>query len=207
MTTHVCHVALAREMTCWNCDEWRRALNPSDIVCYGPYPSWSSILWALNPSDLVCVMVRPLQNCPNALLINRGVHPSETMMHSPLFQISPYFLQIFGLWGKLSQFYLFPTNFIRRNFSWLFFSHRPQISNFPPILPVSIHFPPLFRENYYSPLLLQIFLPVLDKFTCFYILYVYFVSPLLWPWCICASPNARTGCPWENVCRPHNKFV
>jgi len=28
-------------------------------------------------------------------------------------------------------------------------------------------------------------------------LYVYFVSPLLWPWCIYASHNARTGRPCE----------
>ena len=30
-------------------------------------------------------------------------------------------------------------------------------------------------------------------------LYVYFVSPLLWPWCIYASPNARTGRPCQQV--------
>jgi len=23
------------------------------------------------------------------------------------------------------------------------------------------------------------------------------ISPLLWPWCIYASPNARTGRPWK----------
>src|SRR6218665_3115725 len=45
--------------------------------------------------------------------------PSETMMHFPLFQISPYFRKNFEIRGKFSQFYLFPTNFlifIRRNF-------------------------------------------------------------------------------------------
>ena len=48
-----------------------------------------------------------------------------------------------------------------------------------------------FRENYSSPLLLQ-FPPVLGKFTCFlHTLRVFF--PLLCPWCIYASPNARTG--------------
>ena len=45
-------------------------------------------------------------------------HP-EALMHSPLFQISPYFRKNFGLRGKLSQFYHFRTNFsifIRQNF-------------------------------------------------------------------------------------------
>ena len=89
-------------------------------------------------------------------------------MHFPLcFKFPPYFREIFRLWRKFSQFCLFPKNFlifIRRNFWWPFFNYRPQISNFP-----------LFYTN--SP--------------AFYVLYVYFVSPLLSPWCICASPNAR----------------
>jgi len=85
--------------------------------------------------------------------------PSETMMHfPPLFQIPPYFRKMFRLSGKLSQFYLFPKNFlifIRRNFWWLFLviNHKFRI---PPIFPVSVHFP-LFRKKYYFPLLLQIF--------------------------------------------------
>jgi len=66
-------------------------------------------------------------------LINRGVHPSEAMMHFPPVSDSPYFLKNFGLRGKFPQFYLFPRNFsifIRQNFWRPFF---PQISNFPPI--------------------------------------------------------------------------
>ena len=46
-----------------------------------------------------------------------------------------------------------------------FFSHRPLISNFPSVFPVSVHFP-LFRENYYSPTFKNL-PPVLGKFTCF----------------------------------------
>ena len=56
-----------------------------------------------------------------------------------------------------------------------------------------LHFP-LFRENYYFPLYFYKF-PVFGKFIFFYILSVYFVSPLLWPWCIYASHNAITGRP------------
>src|SRR6218665_1528798 len=59
-----------------------------------------------------------------------------------------------------------------------FFSHRPQISNFPPSLPLSVHFP-LFRENYYFPLLLKI-PPLFSRNShAFYVLFVYFVSPQL----------------------------
>ena len=86
--------------------------------------------------------------------------PPETMMQFPLFQISPYFLKLFRLWGKFSQFYLFP-----RNFWWPFFSHRPQISNFP-IFPISVHLPPTcFAKIIISPYFDK-FPPVLDKFTC-----------------------------------------
>ena len=77
-----------------------------------------------------------------------------------------------------------------------FFSHRPQISNFPSIFPVSIPFPPCFAKSIISPLFWQISPLFWTNSAAFYIIYVYFVSPLLSPWCICASPNARTGRPW-----------
>src|SRR6218665_1440416 len=48
-----------------------------------------------------------------------------------------------------------------------FFSHRPQISNFPPIFAISVHFPPVSRKLFFPPSSLQIFPPVLGKFTCF----------------------------------------
>src|SRR6218665_619020 len=55
----------------------------------------------------------------------------------------------------------------------LFFSHRPQISDFPPILPVSEHFPSDSRTFLISPLF-QKFTPLFSKYsTAFYILYVY----------------------------------
>jgi len=78
--------------------------------------------------------------------------PPEAMMHSPLFQISPYFLR-----GKFSQFHLFPKKFLMTFFSyWFWILNSPFFfSTFP-----------LFRENYYFPLLLQIPLDSV-KFTCF----------------------------------------
>ena len=92
----------------------------------------------------------------------------------------------------------FPKNFlifIRRNSWWLFFSHRPQISNFPPIFHVSVHFPTCFTKIIIPPTFTN-FPPVLKNFTCFLHTLCEFRFPLLWSWCIYASPNARTGRPW-----------
>src|SRR6218665_1105639 len=66
------------------------------------------------------------------------------------------------------------------------FSHRPQqISNFPslisnfPLFPsASVPFP-LFSETFYFPFYFYKFSPTFEKFTCFYMLCVHFVSPLL----------------------------
>jgi len=118
------------------------------------------------------------------------------MMHFPPVSDFP------PIFEKFSKFYRFPKNFlifIRRNFWWpFFFSFSFFWSS-----TTNFEFLPLFPcfSTYYFPLLWQIFPPVLHKFTCFlHTFYVYFVSPLLWPWCICASPNARTGRPWQHAC-------
>ena len=73
----------------------------------------------------------------------------------PCFRFPPYFRKIFGLCGNFSKFYVFRKNvsiFIGQNFWW---PHRSQISNFPPIFPVS-----LFQKNIISPLLWTISLTV-----------------------------------------------
>ena len=85
---------------------------------------------------------------------------------SPLFQISPIFEKNFDF----LKFYLVPTKFhifIRQNF-WrpFFLSHRPQISNFPPVLPVLLHFP-LIRENLLFHPTFQNLPPVFEKFNSF----------------------------------------
>src|SRR6218665_3582228 len=57
-----------------------------------------------------------------------------------------------------------------------FFSHRPQIPNFPPIFSLFQHISFLFRENYYFPYFSK-FPPLFYKNSlAFYILSVCFVS-------------------------------
>ena len=100
-------------------------------------------------------------NCAAA----RGVHPLWGHdAFSPCFRFPTYFRKIFRICGKFSTFYLSRkiSRFSSTNISDdLFFSHRPQILNFPPISSVSVHFPPE-----YFPLLWQIS-PCFKKFTCF----------------------------------------
>ena len=112
--------------------------------------------WGSNPRFAYSLTHRRIEYRTQFMLQPRGVLPPEAMMHfPPCFRFSPtYFLKNFRL-----EIFL--------NFWWPFFSHRPQISNFPPIFPVSVHFPPYFAKIIISPLLLQISFPVVEKFTCF----------------------------------------
>src|SRR6218665_962898 len=108
------------------------------------------------------------------------IHP-ETFMHFPLFQISPLFSKNFQTLRKILTILPFHEKFLNFHppkFLMTFFSHRPHILNFPPIFPVSIHFP-LFRENYYFLPTLTNFPPVLNKFTCFLHTLRVFRFPLL----------------------------
>ena len=105
---------------------------------------------------------------------------------------------------KFSDFLKFFYNFTQK-ISWLssttillmtFFCRRPQISNFPPYFRCFNTFSPCFAKIILSsPAIKKCFPPVLGKFTCFLHALRVFFSPLLWPWCIYASPNARTGRP------------
>ena len=118
----------------------------------------------------------------------------EAMMHFPPLQISPHFRKIFRLCGKFSKFSSAKISYD------LFFSHRPRIS---------VHFPPLSQKLLFPPPSFYKFPPLFSQNSpAFYILSVYFVSPLLWPWCIYASPNARTGRPcsvvWFGALRPED---
>src|SRR6218665_1188583 len=62
---------------------------------------------------------------------------------------------------------------------FFFLSHRPQISNFPPYFRCFSTFPPCFAKIIlYPPTFTNFFPPVLRKFTCFLILYVYFPPTL-----------------------------
>ena len=68
----------------------------------------------------------------------RGVHPSEAMMHFPLFQIPPYFRKSFRLCGNFSKkcFVFHPPKFLMTFPPYFrFFSTFPPISGkllFPP---------------------------------------------------------------------------
>jgi len=75
---------------------------------------------------------------------------------------------------------------------FLVIDHKFWIS---PYFPCFSTFPLLFPENYYFPPYFDKLPPVLDKFTCFLHTLRVFRFPLLWPWYIYASPNARTGRP------------
>ncbi len=92
------------------------------------------------------------------------------MMHfPPVSDFHPYFRKILRLCGKFTKFYLFPKKF-----------------------------PIFIRQNFWWPALTN-FPPVFGKFiSVLHALRVIFF-PLLWPWCIYASPNARTGRPWSGV--------
>jgi len=126
----------------------------------------------------------------------RPSHP-ETMMHFPPYFRFPLFSKNSKILLEILKFYHFPKKFpifIRQNFWWLFFSHRLQILN-PPYFACFSTFPLDWRKLLFPPYFHK-FPPVFGKFTSFLILSVYF-PPLLWPWCMYASPNARTGRPWS----------
>src|SRR6218665_504464 len=61
--------------------------------------------------------------------------------------------------------------------TFFLFSHRPEISNFPPIFPVSVYFPPLSRKLLFPPYFDKCSPLFYTNSPAFYILYMYFVSP------------------------------
>jgi len=97
-------------------------------------------------------------DCYNVfIMVVRGVHPREAMMHFP-----PISKNFFRLCGKLSQFYLFRRNFlifIRQNLWWPFSSHSLQILNFPLFS--------LFQYISHPISGKLLFPPYFCKFTCF----------------------------------------
>ena len=88
------------------------------------------------------------------------------------------FRKNFRFFGKFIKFDLFPKKFpifIRQNFWWPFFSHRPQILNSPPILPVLVHFLSDWRKLLFPPYFHK-FPPLFSENSpAFYILCVYFL--------------------------------
>src|SRR6218665_1706097 len=77
------------------------------------------------------------------------------MNFPPLFQISPLFLKIFRTFWKFFTILPFPEKFLDLHppkfLMTFFFSHRPQISNFPSYFRCFSTFSPLFREHFSFP--------------------------------------------------------
>ena len=98
--------------------------------------------------------------------LSRGVHPPlrPWCIFPPISDFPPFQKNFRTFWIFL-QFYLFPT-FIGQNFWWPFFSHRPQISNFP-LFSLFQYISPCFAKIILSPLLLQISTLFFANFTCF----------------------------------------
>src|SRR6218665_3490304 len=82
----------------------------------------------------------------------RGVHQGTMMHFPPYFRFPPLFSTNFRTLRKIFTILPCPDKFLDFHPPKFltFFSRRPQISNFPPIFAVSVHFP-LFHENYYFP--------------------------------------------------------
>jgi len=92
---------------------------------------------------------------------------------SPLFHISPYFRKFLGTPRKISPIWPFPKTI--SDF------HPPKFLTtaffeFLPISPVLAHIPPISGIFSFPPIFAKISLPDFVKLTCFYILYMYFVS-------------------------------
>src|SRR6218665_252193 len=89
------------------------------------------------------------------------------MMHFPPFQISSLFSKNFQTLWRIFQILPFPEKF--------FHFHPPKFlmtfSNFPPILPVSVHFSPVSRKLLFPPFFEQ-FPPVFQKI---HLLFTYFM--------------------------------
>jgi len=82
----------------------------------------------------------------------RGVHPPEAMMHFPtLFQIPPIFEKFSDSVENFRNFTFSRIFFRFSDFHPPKFSHRPRISNLPPIFPVSVHFPSVSRKLFFPP--------------------------------------------------------
>ena len=138
--------------------------------------------------------------------MTRGVHPPlrPWCIFSPVSDFPPYFRKIFRLSGKCQKFLPFPekiSHFHPPKFLTTFFlviNHKFRIS---PCFACFTAFPPLIRENLLFPPYFSKFPPCFPKIQQLFTYFTCIFSPLLWPWCIYASPNARTGrpCLWRIV--------
>src|SRR6218665_3020779 len=78
------------------------------------------------------------------------------MIHCPPVSDFPLFSENFQTLRKIFTILPFPEKFLHFHplkFLMTFFSHRPQISNSPPILAVSVHFSSVSRKLLFPPTL------------------------------------------------------
>src|SRR6218665_903622 len=116
------------------------------------------------------------------------------MMHFPLFPTlsdCPLFPKKCLTPWKISQLFLFFrekfSDFYPPKFLMTFsFSHQPQISNVP-LFPLFQYISPYFDKIILSPTFIN------RQIYVFFTYFMCFSFPLLLPWCIYASHNARTG--------------
>ena len=113
-------------------------------------------------------------SCRNFVSIYyRGVHrPKANDAFPTIFQISPSFQNI-SVWEHFSNF--FQKMYISSTKLFGDFVVIDSEFKIPPIFAKTLHFP-LFLKIYYFTLFL-IFFPNFVQFTCFGLLYVFFVSP------------------------------
>src|SRR6218665_1820682 len=106
------------------------------------------------------------------------------MMHFPsCFRFPPFSKKLKNL-CKISKILPFPEKFFHfhppKFLTTFSFSHRPQISNLPPIFSISVHFPPSFAKIIIPPRpTFTNFPSVFEKFTCFLHAFCVFRFPLL----------------------------
>jgi len=165
--------------------------------------TFTSIKWKSCVRVCSGLIVTSQNLCENKYLWHLGKaldqgHPSPLRQWciSPLFHISPCFRKNFLILWKifliLRKRSRFSSAKISDDLFCLVLNHK-----FPPYFRYFNTFPPYFVKIILSSLLSK-FPPVFVKFTCFLHTLCFSFPPLVWPWCIYASHNARTGrpCSW-----------
>src|SRR6218665_1551685 len=122
------------------------------------------------------------------------------MMHfPPCFRFLPYFSKNFHTLWKIFTILPFPEKFLDFHppkFLMTFFKSSTTNFEFPPIFPVSVHFPTVSRKLLFPPYFDK-FPPYFNKNSpAFYMLHVYFVSPYSDDDAFMHHPNARIGRLW-----------
>src|SRR6218665_2065323 len=133
------------------------------------------------------------------------------MMHvPPCFRFSPLFQKNFRTFWKIFKILPFPEKFLHfhpQKFLMTFFSHRPQIFEFPPIFAVSVHFPPVSRKLFFTPYFSKCPPCFRQIHLLFYILYVHIFHPTLTMMHLCITQCTYwTPLLMSNVRLPKNKL-